>query len=193
MTDITLNRIGALERIFTAPDDWLFVTGLAGPAKDAAALTDDGANMFTMAGCMGAAVSTGLGMALAAPDREVAVITGDGEIMMNLGALATVASQAPANLTIVCIDNGGHGETGGQTGHTAIRTDLAKIADGAGIPHVLTVATADGLDAARDFVTSGKGPRFLWLRVLPGAPTAYKRNFNPVECRQRFRAAYLSG
>ena len=91
MTEVTLNRIGALPKIFPNPDDYLFVTGLAGPARDAAALTNDGANMFTMAGCMGAAMTMGLGMALGAPDREVVVIAGDGEMMMNIGSLATIA------------------------------------------------------------------------------------------------------
>jgi len=193
MTEVTLNRVGALPKIFPNPDDYLFVTGLAGPARDAAHLTNDGANMFTMAGCMGAATTMGLGMALSAPDRNVVVIAGDGELMMNLGSLATVATEAPQNLTIVCIDNGGHGETGGQPGHTSRRTNLAKIADGAGIENILTVSSEDGLKDAAEFVASGVGPRFLWLRVLVGEPTAFKRNMNPMECRMRFRTAYLGG
>lgn len=191
MTEITLNRIGALPKIFPDPDKYLFVTGLAGPARDAAALTNDGTNMFTMAGCMGAATPMGLGMALAAPDREVCVICGDGELMMNIGSLAVVATQAPKNLTIVCIDNGGHGETGGQDGHTSARTDLAKVADGFGIENILTVTSEAGLADAAKFVTSGLGPRFLWLRVLPGEPTVFRRNLNPAECRVKFRQAYL--
>ncbi len=191
MTDTTLNRIGALPVIFPDPDKYLFVTGLAGPARDAAALTDDGPNMFTMAGCMGAATTMGLGMALSVPNREIAVITGDGELMMNVGSLATVASQMPANLTIICIDNGGHGETGGQDGHTSQRTNLAEVAKGFGFDKVMTVSTEAGLSDAADFVTSGQGPRFLWLRVKSGDPTGYKRNMNPAECRVRFRDAYL--
>ena len=191
MTEVTLNRVGALPQIFPNPDDYLFVTGLAGPARDAAHLTNDGANMFTMAGCMGAATTMGLGVALSAPDRQVVVIAGDGELMMNMGSLATVATEAPQNLTIVCIDNGGHGETGGQPGHTSRRTNLAKIADGAGIENILTVSSEDGLKDAAAFVKSGFGPRFLWLRVLVGEPTLFKRNMNPLECRMRFRMAYL--
>jgi len=193
MTEITLNRIGALPQIFPNPDDYLFVTGLAGPARDAAALTNDGANMFTMAGCMGAAMTMGLGMALSAPERDVVVIAGDGEMMMNIGSLATIASQAPKNLTLVCVDNGGHGETGGQDGHTSVRTNLAKVAEGFGIQNVLTVSTDAGLKDAAEFVKSGNGPRFLWLRVMPGEPTAFKRNMNPAECRVRFKTHFLAG
>ena len=109
----TLDRRDILADLIPDPDRYLIVTGLAGAARDTAALTDDGANTYTMAGCMGAAVAMGLGMALAAPARHVLVITGDGELMMNLGSLASVATMAPANLSIICIDNGCHGETGG--------------------------------------------------------------------------------
>lgn len=191
MTKITLDRRELLAPLFPDKDNWLFVSGLAGSSKDAAGLTNDGPNLFTMAGCMGSAVATGLGMALSAPEKQVAVITGDGELQMGLGSLNTVATQAPANLTIVCIDNGTHGETGGQEGHTAQRTNLAMIAQGSGIPSVLEITSADQIAAAHDFIRNQPGPRFLWCRVLPGDPTAFKRNFNPAECRIAFRNAYF--
>ena len=41
----------------------------------------------------------GLGLAIAQPDKPVLVITGDGEALMGLGALASVAAQKPDNLT----------------------------------------------------------------------------------------------
>jgi thiamine pyrophosphate-dependent acetolactate synthase large subunit-like protein len=192
LSESTLDRRELLAPLFPDQAGWLFVTGLAGPAKDGAALTDDGANMFTMAGTMGAAVTTGLGMALAAPDRKVAVICGDGELMMNVGSLATVASHAPANLTIVCIDNGCHGETGGQPGHTARRTNLAIMAEGAGIPSVMTVESPDQLAAAARFLTDAPAPRFLWARVKEGPPSRWARNFNLSDCRLRFRNAWLA-
>ncbi len=98
MAEPTLDRRDALSRLFPAPEDYLLVSGLAGSARYAAALTGDGDNLFTMAGTMGAAVSMGLGVALSAPEAKVVVITGDGELLMNLGVLATVASMAPDNL-----------------------------------------------------------------------------------------------
>lgn len=193
LPESTLDRRELLSPLFPDQESWLFVTGLAGPARDGAALTNDGANMFTMAGTMGAAITTGLGMALAAPDRKVAVIAGDGEMMMNLGSLATVASQAPRNLTLVCVDNGCHGETGGQPGHTARHTDLAKVADGAGIPSVATISSAADIPAALEMIRTSPGPRFVWARVKKGDPAKIKRNLNPAECRLRFRSAYLHG
>lgn len=70
MNPATLDRRIVLPALIPDPGAYLFVTGLAGPARDGAALTGDGANMFTMAGAMGAAASMGLGMALAARSRR---------------------------------------------------------------------------------------------------------------------------
>ncbi|MEK9725270.1 MAG: thiamine pyrophosphate-dependent enzyme [Rhodospirillaceae bacterium] len=187
MTPSTLDRREILATLIPNPGSYLIVSGLAGSSRDAAALTGDGPNLYTMAGCMGAAVSMGLGMALAAPDRRVLVITGDGELMMNLGSLASVATLAPANLSIVCMDNGCHGETGGQTGHTSHRTDLEMIARGSGLAATMTLSDAAGLDEAAAFLKSAAAPRFLLCRVMDGPPSAYKRDMDPAACRLRFK------
>ena len=191
MAKSTLDRRDLLSQLFPAPDGYLFISGLAGSARDAAALTADGDNLFTMAGTMGAAVSMGLGVALSAPDSQVAVITGDGELLMNVGALATVASMEPGNLSIVCIDNGCHGETGGQPGHTARRTDLAKMAEGAGLPSTMTISSPDQVTDGVKFLMEAPAPRFLLARVTNAPPAEYKRNMNPAACRLRFRNAGL--
>ncbi len=191
MHDSTLDRRELLAQLFPAPGGTLMVSGLAGAARDAAALTDDGDNLFTLAGVMGAAVSIGLGVALSAPESQVAVITGDGELLMNLGALATVASMAPDNFTIVCIDNGCHGETGGQPGHTARRTDLGKMAEGAGLASTMTIESPDELGAGATFLIEAPAPRFLLVRVIEGPPADYKRDMDSAACRLRFRNAYL--
>ncbi|MPY72273.1 MAG: thiamine pyrophosphate-binding protein [Alphaproteobacteria bacterium] len=192
MAEIALDRRGLLEEIFPNHAEYLIVTGLAGAAKDTAALTRESDNLITLGGAMGAAVSMGLGVALGAPGRKVAVITGDGELMMNVGALATVASMMPDNLTIICIDNGAHGETGGQPGHTARRTNLALMAEGAGLPSTFTLTSAGQFEDARRFLATAPAPRFLWARVLPGPPAAYRRNWDLAECRLKFRHTYLA-
>ena len=192
MTTSTLDRREILPHLFPNPGDYLFISGLAGPARDTAALTGDGGNLFTMAGTMGAAVSMGLGVALSTPESQVAVITGDGELLMNIGSLATISSMQPDNLSIVCIDNGCHGETGGQPGHTSRKTDLAKMAEGAGIVSVKTIDRPEDAGDAAAFLQESAGPRFLLVRVMQGAPTEFKRNLDPAACRLRFRNAYLA-
>ena len=171
--------------------DFLIVTGLAGTAKDIAHLSDDGAHVFTMAGAMGAAVSIGLGLALAKPDRRVLVVTGDGELLMNLGALATVAVMRPPNLAVVCVDNGHYGETGGQRSHTSLGVNLEAMAAAAGMPATRTVSREDEIPAASRLLRESNGPAFVVLRVRPGDPPAYKRNMDAAACRVRFRTALL--
>lgn len=187
-----IDRRELLPGLFPDHEEWLFVSGLAGASRDAAALTGDGVNLYTMAGTMGAAVPMGLGIALSAPDRKVAVINGDGEMLMGLGALVTVAAAAPQNLTIVCEDNSMHGETGRQTGHTAATADLEAIARGSGISSALTISEPGQISDAVAFINDAPGPRFLVVRVLPTDPCAFKRNMDAAACRVRFRESYLS-
>src|SRR3546814_12994653 len=87
---------------------------------------------------MGHAALVGLGLALAQPTKRVLVVTGDGDMLMGLGALATVADQAPRNLAIVVVDNEAFGETGGQRTSTSGAVDLAGMAAAAGFPTTLT-------------------------------------------------------
>ena len=97
---------------------------------------------------MGGAVAMGLGLALSQPERRVLVLTGDGELLMNVGSLATVGLMAPPNLSIVCVDNGHYGETGYQKSHTSLGVDLAKMASGAGIAEVRTITLTEEIPEA---------------------------------------------
>jgi len=188
----TLDRRDVLAVLFPKPDDYLFISGLAGSARDTAGLTGDRANLFAMAGTMGAAVPMGLGMALSAPDRKVAVITGDGELLMGIGALVTIASVQPQNLTVVCQDNSLHGETGGQKGHTAETANLEAIAQGAGIASTLTISEPGQITNAAAFIAEAPGPRFLLTRILPTPPCDFKRDLDMAACRVRFRQNFLA-
>lgn len=184
-----LDRRQAVPALVGDHRDFLIVTGLAGTAKDIAHLSNDGDHVFTMAGAMGAAVSIGLGIALAKPDRRVLVVTGDGELLMNVGALATVAVMRPPNLAIVCVDNGHYGETGGQRSHTSLGVDLESMAVGAGMPATRTVSEEKEIPAASRLLRESNGPVFVVLKVKPGDPPAFKRNMDAAACRLRFRAA----
>ena len=140
---------------------------------------------------MGAAAMMGLGLALAQPKRRVLVITGDGEMLMGLGALATIAVQAPKNLAIVVLDNERYGETGMQTTHTAGPADLAAMAIGAGIPVAADIFDEDALAEALPRIRNEPGPLFFNIKVraedlplaLPPKDGAYLKT--------RFRAALL--
>jgi thiamine pyrophosphate-dependent acetolactate synthase large subunit-like protein len=186
-----LDRCEAVPALIGRAEDFLIVTGLAGTARDIAALTHDGAQIYTMAGAMGGAAMIGLGLALARPDKRVLVATGDGEILMNIGALATIAVLNPANLSILVVDNGHYGETGWQRSHTSLGVDLEKIAIGSGIQRTRTIATESEIPDGARVLREGNGAAFVVLRVAPAEPPSYKRNFDPASCRLRFRDALL--
>ena len=109
----------------------LVIAGLGAPAWDITAVGDCPENLPLWGG-MGGACAIGLGLALAQPSRQVLVITGDGEMLMGLGTLATIAVKRPPNLAILVQDNEHYGETGMQETHTKHGVDLVAIAKGAG-------------------------------------------------------------
>jgi len=189
--DFILDRRDAVPALIGRHEDFLIVAGLAGTSRDVAALTRDGAHTYTMAGAMGGASMIGLGLALARPDKRVLVVTGDGELLMNVGALATIAVLNPANLGIVCVDNGHYGETGYQKSHTSLGVDLERIAAGSGIKATRTIRIAGELADGARLLRQGNGSAFVVLRVKPTDPPAFKRNMDPSACRNRFRTALL--
>jgi phosphonopyruvate decarboxylase len=186
-----LDRREALPALIGRHEDFLIVAGLAGSARDIAALTQNAPHGFTMGGAMGGACMIGLGLALAQRDRRILVVTGDGELLMNVGALATIALMNPPNLSIVCVDNGHYGETGYQKSHTSLGTDLEKMAQGAGIKLTRTVQRAADIAAGAQFLRQGNGTVFVLLRVSTGEPPVYKRIWDPAVNRAKFRAGLL--
>jgi thiamine pyrophosphate-dependent acetolactate synthase large subunit-like protein len=114
---------------------------------------------------MGGAAMMGLGLALAQPARHVLVITGDGEMLMGVGSLATIATKRPRNLSVVVLDNEHYGETGMQETATRHGVDLAAMARGAGIVDSRLVTKAEEVAALRDAVRAGAGPVFAQVKV----------------------------
>ena len=190
-SQFVLDRCDAVPAVIGRHEDFLIVSGLAGTSRDVAALTQDGAHTYTMAGAMGGACMIGLGLALARPDKRVLVVTGDGELLMNIGALSTIAVLNPANLAIICVDNGHYGETGYQKSHTSLGVDLEKIALGSGIKATRTISADEEVADGARLLRQGNGTAFVVLRVKPTDPPAFKRNMDPSACRNRFRGARL--
>jgi thiamine pyrophosphate-dependent acetolactate synthase large subunit-like protein len=186
-----LDRCEALPALLGRHEDFLIVAGLSGSARDVAALTRNGPHAYVLVGAMGAACMVGLGLALARPDRRVLVVTGDGELLMNVGALATIAVMNPANLAIVCVDNGHYGETGYQKSHTSLGTDLAMIAGGAGIKLNRTIEQQADIAAGARLIREANATAFVLLRVKPTEPPPDQRILDPILARSRFRAALL--
>ncbi len=120
--------------------DMLVVAGLGAPAWDITAVGDCAENLPLWGG-MGGATMIGLGLAIAQPRRKVLVITGDGEMLMGLGSLATIAVKRPPNLAILVQDNEHYGETGMQETATGHGVDLVAMARGAGFTRTMLVTS----------------------------------------------------
>src|SRR5262249_13464645 len=124
---------------------------------------------FYMIGSMGLGASIGLGIALAQPRRRVLVLDGDGNVLMNLGTLATIGATGPSNLLHVCFDNGAHASTGAQP-TISDRVRLAEVARAAGYRAVRRVESPQALAAEAPAFISEAGPAFLLVRIALGPP-----------------------
>ena len=152
-------------------------------------------NFYTY-GSMGLCSSIALGVALSVPDKVVS-LDGDGSLLMNMGALATIGRERPVNLVVVVWDNEEWGQTGHQPSHTAMGTDLEKVAQGCGIPKSATVRTLEELDQAFSKALREDGPWFIVAKIqeaeyLPVAPIEpemtlyrFRGTFRPPEGPQR--------
>jgi thiamine pyrophosphate-dependent acetolactate synthase large subunit-like protein len=185
-----LRRREVAEALLADRGDMLVVAGLGSTAWDVTAAGDHPLN-FPLWGAMGGAAAIGLGLALAQPDRRVLVITGDGDMLMGLGSLATIAVQRPANLAIVVFDNERYGETGMQPTHTAHGVDLAAMAQAAGIPVTGTVHDQTDLEAALPTILAAPGPAFFVIKVRAEALPFVLPPKDGAHLKDRFRNALL--
>lgn len=189
-TEWSLRRRDAVPRLVGRHEDFLIVAALAGTVRDCWSMTDDGSHAFAMSGAMGAGAMVAYGLAMQRPDRKVLGLVGDADLLMNLGALATIAATPPANLSILCVDNGMFAETGNQVSHTGMGADLEAIARGAGFASTCTVKTEADI-AKGAALLRHPGLNFVLLKVGPEDAPDVQGSLDAVYCRQRFRAALL--
>ena len=182
------DRRSVVRQLVADRGDLLVVAGLGAAAYDLMAAGDHPSN-FYLWGAMGSAALVGLGLALAQPRRPILVITGDGEQLMGLGGLATIAVQRPPNLAVVVLDNGRFGETGMQASHTTLGTDLVAVARACGFDWSLDIAEEAGL---RDMVRRNRqrgGCGFARVGVAPENPARILPPRDGVYLKNRFRQA----
>ena len=185
-----LRRREVAARLLQDRGELLVVSALDAPSWDVAAAGDSPLT-FPLWGAMGGAVSMGLGLALARPERRVLVGTGDGEMLMGLGSLATVGLKQPVNLAIVVLDNERYGETGIQATHTAGPGDLAALAVGAGFPVAGGIYDDAQLSDALLRIRAEPGPVFFDIKVRAEELPLVMPPKAGAELKDRFRRALL--
>lgn len=154
------------------------VANLGVPSKELYHVLHQRSN-FYMLGSMGMATPIGLGIAMGTR-KEVVVIDGDGSLLMNAGALATVAEAAPPNLTILAMDNGAYGSTGNQPTAALRSADLAMLARAMGMASVFRAATPEEVVCA---MHSDRAPRFVHVVVKPGNAKVGNIPLSPEEIK----------
>ncbi len=182
-----LNRRDVVKALLADRGELLVVAGLGSSCWDTAAAGNSDQN-FYLWGAMGGAAMMGLGLALAQPERAVAVVTGDGEQLMGLGGLATIGARRPKNLTIVVLDNQHFGETGMQTSHTGLGTDLCAVARACHFDWVVDGGTAD-IDDIRKRILKMAGCGFARIPIAPIEHERILPERDGVKIKNRFRAA----
>jgi thiamine pyrophosphate-dependent acetolactate synthase large subunit-like protein len=140
---------------------------------------------FYMLGSMGLAFPIALGVALAQPDRRVFALEGDGSLLMQLGALSTIATLKPKNLIMILMDNGIYQITGAQPTPAAQVADLVGIAIASGLANSAWAADEEDFERLVDEAMSVSEPSLIAVRIddKPGVGTTRR---DPVQIRERF-------
>jgi thiamine pyrophosphate-dependent acetolactate synthase large subunit-like protein len=131
---------------------------------------------------MGGHAGFALGLALAQPERRVMLFDSEGDLLMSLGMLATVAEQAPANFYHFMLDNECYATTGGQPVPNAKGVRYDAIALGAGYSRAFAFEDVAAFAVALPGILAAPGPVFVALKVSPeveNTPIGGRAKWNP--------------
>jgi thiamine pyrophosphate-dependent acetolactate synthase large subunit-like protein len=177
------------------PDDVLVLTSIGNNSGFWGQLKEREANLFHLT--LGMCSPAALGLALALPQRKVLALDADGNLILNLGVLGTVANEAPKNLTLVVMDNGNylgsHKRAPGMPTATAGKMDLAAVARACGIASAATVEDLAAFRGKVESALASDGPHFIRARIEAldsDGPRRTKRVPDPRENKYQF-AGYL--
>lgn len=191
-----VSRLALLKELATIiPEDVLVISSIGNNSGFWAQLTEREANLFhaTLGMCSPAA----FGLAMALPSRRVIALDSDGNLILNLGVLGTVANESPKNLTIVVMDNrnylGSHKEEPGMPTATGGKMNLEEVARACGIASACTINDAAGFRQQIQKALASSGPHFIRAQVETlddDRPARSRRVQDPRENKYRF-AAYI--
>ncbi|MBI4528465.1 MAG: hypothetical protein HY695_32120 [Deltaproteobacteria bacterium] len=191
-----VTRYEILKRLSEMVSDEALVVSCIGNTSGVwSQLKEREANLFHIT--MGMCTPTALGLALALPNRKVIALDGDGNLLLNLGTLGTVANQSPANLTIIVFDNGNylgsHKKEPGMPTATGGKMKLEGVARESGIASSCAVSTVEDFQSRLQTALAERGPHFIAAKVEKldvDRPPRTRRIPDPRENKYRF-VAYI--
>ncbi len=140
---------------------------------------------FLTVGSMGHVSSIALGIAKQKTSRNVYCFDGDGAILMHMGALAMIGTEAPSNFRHIVFNNGVHDSVGGQE-TSGFKIDITAIARSS--RYKTALRAEDKEDLPRKLAILGEGPSLLEIRVKKGAREGLGR---PTTTPQANKEAFM--
>jgi thiamine pyrophosphate-dependent acetolactate synthase large subunit-like protein len=183
-----VKRIDCLKILASLVDEhMLAVTSLSTNTPYWYNVRPQGPNFFALN--MGLCLPFALGLTVAFPKRKIIAIDSDGSLMNDSSSLITVADVNPANLVAFVMDNGSYAFMGST--FTTRKTDLAKMAQGAGIANTGTVTTLEEFTAAAKQAMENVGPTLIVAKVErdPGRVSADRSRTSGRPMREWFMDA----
>jgi phosphonopyruvate decarboxylase len=125
---------------------------------------------------MGKGSSLALGVALAQPDTKVIVLDGDGSLLMNLGAVTTIAEMQPQNLYHFVLENGIYATTGGQPIPAQGKVSFTGVAREAGYAAVYDFDDLEQFAVGLEDVLHVPGPVLVCVKTVPNPRAPQERS-----------------
>lgn len=183
----TLIRQDAIDVMMeTISDDAIVVSQIGFPSKEVYN-SKDRDNNFYMLGALGSATEVGIGLALELPEKRVYVLDGDGSFFFNPNQLFDLATFAPKNLSVVCLDNGSWGSTGNQPTLSSQGMNLSGVVKSLGI-------TSTGITDREDDFSSmlRDGQQFIHYLIKAGNnKSGIEIPLSALEIKKRFMQSVL--
>ena len=132
-----------------------------------------------LGGAMGQTTSAAFGLALGLPDEKVVLFDAEGSLLMNLGALASIAGMKPKNFYHFLLDNECYATTGGQPVPNSQDIDYAVMAQGAGYASTYSFDDLEEFSTSVGEIMEQIGPVFVAIKVIPEVENA------PIGLRER--------
>ncbi len=133
----------------------------------------------SLGGAMGQTTSAAFGLALGLPDEKVVLFDAEGSLLMNLGAIASIAGKKPANFFHFLLDNECYATTGGQPVPNSQGIDYALMAEGAGYASTYNFDDLEEFSTSVGEILEQEGPVFVAIKVVPEVENA------PIGLRER--------
>ncbi len=116
---------------------------------------------------MGGHASFALGLALSRPKEKIVLFDSEGDVLMSMGTLPTIAEKDPKNFYHFMLDNEVYATTGGQPVPNAKNIAYDVVAQGCGYPSTYAFDNLEDFATNIEGILSRPGPVFVALKVFP--------------------------